>query len=553
MIKSLGKYLINGEKSSESITQSAFLLAAMGLASRFLGLIRDRLLADKFGAGDVTDAYHFAFKIPDLIYSLLVLGALSAAFLPVFTALRTKGEKRRAWQLANTMLSVGVVVLGIVALVLFIFTPGIIEVAADGYGEEKQQLIVQLTRIMLLSPIILGISGVLGGMLNSFRKFFFYSLAPIFYNLGIIVGISVFYDWLGPQGLGLGVVLGALLHMAVQLPEVFRCGFSFKFHFKPLDKDFKRVLHLMLPRAMGLAIAQLSLLIAAILAANKLISGSLAVFTFANNLQSVPLGLFGVSFAVAAFPTLSSLWSKGKKEAFGQQVMMILRKVLFFMIPCSILIYALRAQIVRVVLGSGEFDWPATVATLESLGVFVLSLWAQGMIPLLARSFYALGSTRTPFYIGLFSEALNLTLALLLIEEYGILGLVGAFSLASIVNALLLLIVLAFRVGEFKVSKEFIWEVNKILLASLVMIFLVQITKELISADPFGQQLTFLGVFTQLVVALMVGGVSFVAVGKMLKIKDLQHFWLVVKARIFNQEKVTSNSSKTEGPTLDAL
>ncbi len=546
MIKVLRKYWANGEKASESITQSAFLLAAMGLASRFLGLIRDRMLADKFGAGDITDAYHFAFKIPDLIYSLMVLGALSAAFLPVFTALRTKGEKQRAWQLANTMLSVGIVALAVVAVILFVFTPQIIGVAAEGYSEEKQQLVVRLTRIMLLSPIILGISGVFGGVLNSFRKFFFYSLAPIFYNLGIIIGIGVFYDWLGPRGLGLGVVLGALLHMGIQLPEVLRCGFIFKFNFKPLDKDFKRVLHLMIPRAMGLAIAQLSLLIAAILAANKLISGSLAVFTFANNLQSVALGLFGVSFAVAAFPTLSCLWSEGKREAFGEQVMVILRKILFFIIPCSILIYALRAQIVRVVLGSGKFDWPATVATLETLGVFVLSLWAQGMIPLLARAFYALGSTRTPFYIGLFSEAINLTLALLLIEEFGVLGLAGAFSLASIANALLLLIVLALRIGELRISKGFIWEVNKILLASLVMILLVQLTKEVISDDPFGEQLTFLGVFTQLVAALAVGGVSFVMVGKLLKIKDLQQFWLVVKSRI-NNKRSSSELDKESG------
>ena len=309
MISRLKEKIIYGEKSSKSITRSAMLIATMGIASRILGLFRDRMLAGKFGAGDTLDIYYAAFKIPDLIYGLLVLGALSAAFVPVFTSLISQERKKEAWRLARTMLSFGILLLSVVSVLLFLFAPILVKLIVFGYDAQKQAEIVELTRIMLLSPIILGMSGIIGGILNSFKKFFFYSLAPIFYNVGIIIGVLFLTEPFGVRGLAYGVILGATMHLVVQVPEVVRCGLRFIPLFDYKSKQLYRVLMLMIPRVMGIAMTQINLLVVTILA-STLEPGSLAIFNFANNLQSVALGVYGISFAIASFPALSGLWAQ---------------------------------------------------------------------------------------------------------------------------------------------------------------------------------------------------------------------------------------------------
>lgn len=530
MIKLLKNCFAKGEKASNSITQSAALIAVMGLASRLLGLVRDRALAAKFGAGDILDAYYAAFKIPDLVYGLLVLGALSAAFVPVFTSLISHQKDKKAWELVQVMLSVGVVILGVISLILFIFAPGLVSLITFGYGAEKQALVTELTRIMLLSPILLGISGIFGGILNSFKKFFFYSLAPIFYNVGIIIGAVFFSEIFGTVGLAFGVILGAVMHLLIQLPEVIRCGMRFHFTFDFKNKELKRVFTLMVPRAMGLAVTQINLLVVTVLA-STLAPGSLAVFNFANNLQSVPMGLFGISFAVASFPILSCLWAQENNEEFVSRFIGTLRKILFFIVPLSALIIVLRAQIVRVVLGTGQFDWDDTRLTYTALGIFALSLWAQSIIPLLARSFYAIHNTKIPFFTGVFAEIVNVTLALFLIREHGIIGLVWAFSVSTAINATLLFFILRAKIGSMK-GRGLTKFGSKLVLMTVVAVAVSQLIKTLISADPFGEERTFLGVFTQMMVALIGGLGAMLLVGKLLKIKELEHFIVVAKNKI---------------------
>ncbi len=523
MIKKITNTFIKGEKISESITRSAVLIATMGLASRGLGLIRDRILASQFGAGDVLDAYYTAFKIPDLIYNLLILGALSAAFIPIFAGLISKDNKsREAWRLVNVMLSVGVVVVAVISFVMLLFSRGIVDLIAFGYDNSKKELVLEMTRIMLLGPILLGMSGIIGGILNSFKKFFFYSLSPIFYNLGIIIGAVFLTKYFGPRGLALGVVLGSLLHLLIQLPEAYRCGLRFKFDFNWHNPYFKKVITLMIPRTIGIATSQINLVIVVVLA-STLASGSLAIFNFANNLQSVPLGLFGVSFAIASFPVLSRLWARKETEKFVVELTDTLRKIIFFIIPLSALMYILRAQIVRVVLGTGAFNWEDTELTFTALGIFLFSLWAQSLIPLLARAFYAMHNTKIPFIVGVLSELLNISLAILLIQSYGVLGLVMAFSISAGFNALVLYFWLRRKVGGIR-KKGVIRTFFKVSLATLIMMVVVQSLKNIIGAEPFGEKQTFAGIFTQLIISLVGGPLVFVLVGKMLKIKELNHF-----------------------------
>jgi putative peptidoglycan lipid II flippase len=540
MIKKLSSCFVNGEKSSRSILNAAFLVASLGLASRFLGLIRDRILASKFGAGDVLDIYYAAFKIPDLVFNLLILGALSAAFIPVFTSLISQNKKEEAWKLVNKTMTLAGIVLIFAIIVIFFFAPSLVSLIAFGFDHAKQSSVVGLTRIMLISPLLLGISGILGGILNSYKKFFFYSLAPVFYNIGIIIGAVFLVNIFGISGLAYGVVLGAFLHLAIQVPEVVRCGLRFKPDFNFKNKHLKKVLTLMIPRTMGLAVVQINFLVVTILA-STLESGSLAIFSLANNIQSVPLGLFGVSFAIVAFPTLTCSWAQNKREEFVENFSSVFEKIIFFIIPTSVIFIALRAQLVRIILGSGRFDWTDTILTFQALGIFSLSLFAQSLIPLLTRSFYAIHNTKTPFFVGLFSEAVNLTLALLLIKEYQITGLVWAFSIATIVNMILLLIILRKKVGNLN-EKEIIQKAWRIILASSAMVIGIQTTKYLMAfiLETFNLSIfsysismyTLLGVLAQTLAALLAGSILFYLAAKILNIKEMDYFVNVLRRKL---------------------
>jgi putative peptidoglycan lipid II flippase len=545
MISRLREKIIHGEKASQSITRSAMLIAVMGIASRILGLFRDRILASEFGAGDVLDIYYAAFKIPDLIYGMLVLGALSAAFVPVFTSLVSQEKKKEAWRLARTMLSLGVILLSFISILLFIFAPVLVKLIVFGYDEQKQAGVVTLTRIMLLSPIILGVSGIIGGILNSFKKFFFYSLAPIFYNVGIIIGVLFFTDRFGPKGLAYGVILGALLHLLVQVPEVIRCGLKFTPLFDYKSRQLYRVIMLMIPRMLGIGMTQINLLVITVLA-STLAPGSLAIFNFANNLQSVPLGVFGISFAIASFPALSGLWAQNKKEEFVSEFTGTIRKILFFIVPCSAMIYVLRAQIVRVVLGAGDFSWSDTTLTLTALGIFAMSLWAQSIIPLLARTFYATHNTKIPFFVALFAEVINVGLALFLIRDFGVLGLVAAFSISATVNATLLFLMLNSRVGTLR-EQGILAFGAKIFFVTSVMMLVSQIIKYIVGDNLFGEEKTFIGVFTQLVTTLIGGGIAFVVVGKLMKIEELDHFIRLLKNKIISKKPLPENERNEVG------
>ncbi len=541
MIKKFIKYLMNGESSSRSILNATFLVATFGLFSRFLGLIRDRILASKFGAGDTLDIYYAAFKIPDLIFNLLILGALSAAFIPVFTSLISQEKERDAWKLVNKMMSLAGIVLILIIGIIFIFTPVLISWIVFGFEPEKQVSAVALTRIILISPLLLGFSGILGGILNSYKKFFFYSLAPIFYNIGIIIGVIFFVEVFGIKGLAYGVVLGAFLHLLIQLPEVIRCGFKFKLDFNFKDSNLKKVLMLMIPRTMGLAVVQVNFLIVTILA-STLDSGSLAVFNLANNIQSVPLGLFGISFAIVAFPTLTCSWAQNKKSEFIANFSSVFEKILFFIIPTSVVFIVLRAQLVRIILGSGRFDWQDTILTFQALGVFSLSLFAQSLIPLLARAFYAIHNTKIPFLVGLFSEAVNLILALILIKEYQLIGLVWSFSIATIINMILLLIILRKKVGNLG-EKSIIEKTWKVITASVSMVIGIQTTKYLMAFllenlnlsifDYSINMYTFLGVLSQTAVSLVSGLILFYLASRIMKIEELNYFVNLIKVKFF--------------------
>ena len=536
------KSLINGE--SKTITSAAIIVGAASLASRFLGIIRDRILAGEFGAGDVLDTYYAAFRIPDLVFNLLVLGALSAGFIPLFTQYfyGDQASKDRAWSLANEVLNILVVALVILCGLLFVFAPQIMLLITPGFDAEKMSATVTLTRIMFLSPIFLGVSSVLGGILQSLKRFFVYSLAPIFYNIGIIIGALVFVPLWGISGLAWGVVLGAALHFLIQVPTSYYLGFRYKPVLNFKDSAIKKIARIMVPRTLTLAINQLNLVVITIIA-STLAAGSLAIFNLANNLQVFPVGIFGISFAIAAFPTLAALALKPDKKDFIHSFSNTTRQILFFIIPASVLLLILRAQIVRVILGSGQFTWENTVLTIDTLAMFTLSLFAQAMIPLLIRGFYAFQNSLTPFVLGLISSVVNIILSLILIKpfglggyqfDFGIAGLALAFSLSSILNFSLLWIGLRFKAGSLD-EKQIVWSVIKISIATLAMAMVTQFMK--FGIEPYFGTTTFVGIFLQGLIAGLVGIAVYIVVGLVLKSQEMITFVNSMKKRIFKEKE----------------
>lgn len=541
MIKKFVNNKILNERPTQSVAAAAFIISLAGIASRLLGLFRDRILAGQFGAGDTLDAYYAAFRVPDLIYNLMIVGALSAAFIPVFTELISEKKEEEAWKLSSGILSLHVLITGALSLFLVIFAPILMKLVTPGFSGEKMELTVTLTRIMFLSPLLFGISGIFGGMLVSFKKFLIYSLAPIFYNAGIIVGALFLVKPFGPMGLAWGVVLGALFHLAIQYPAVKFSGFSFRpMFFDAWDNpDVKKILKLMLPRTITVAVTQINFTVVTIFA-STLAAGSLAVFNFANNIQSAPLGLFGISFAIAVFPTLSAYGAKKNTEQFVRAFSRTFRQILFFVIPLSVLICVLRAQTVRVLLGTGKFNWDDTILTFQVLGLMSLSLFAQSLIPLLTRTFYALQNTKTPLKITLVSETILLLAVVFLIKPFGIYGLAMAFSLSSVVNMSLLVFFLRKKLVNID-GKVIVDSVTRIFAASLIAGGAAQIGKIIVGTQ--GELDTFVAVLVQLVLAGSMGLAAFALASYYLDVKEFFQFTDSISQKIFRAKKVIAEDT----------
>ena len=526
---------------SETVGGAAFVIAAAGIASRLLGFVRDRLLAGHFGAGDTLDAYYAAFRIPDTLYNLLVMGALSAAFVPVFTEFISKEKKKEALDLAAGVLEWILLVLGAVSIVAIIAAPAIVTVLAPGFSDEKRALTVELTRIMLLSPLFLGASAVFGGMLLTFRCFTAYSLAPIIYNVGIIVGITLLVPVFGLSGLAWGVALGALLHMTVQIPSVRSRKFFPALFRHPLrfDGPVRRVVMLMIPRTLGIAANQLSLFLTTVFA-SMLASGSLAIFTLASNIEAIPIGLFAVSFSLAAFPTLSFSASEKRDGEFFETLARTTRRILFFVVPVAMLFIVFRAQVVRIVLGSGRFDWNDTISTFGVLGWLSVSLFAQALIPLFARAFYAIQDSKTPFFYAILGETVYVGSAIFLLPRYGTDALAMAFSLGSVANFLFLLLALRKKIEEWDDS-QFFRENALIFLSAILAGIVAQLSKTLFSFFTMSPLDTFLKVFLQLGFGTLLGFGTFLLFCNWFKISELRSLWKFIFSKVRrNPEVVTA-------------
>lgn len=499
-------HAVTADRFRQSVSFGALIIAAGFVLSKLVGLLRTSLLLARFGAGDTTDTFLAAFKLPDLFFNILVLGALSAAFVPVFVQYWNRGQGAlEAWRLTSSVLTVLVTVLGVSAFIAAVLAPVLVPLITPGFDPAKQAQTVLLTRIMLLATVFFAASNVFSGVLTALRRFTPYALAPVLYNVGIILGIVVFEPWLGLAGLGWGVVLGACLHLLIQLPEVRRAGFRFKPTGRLNHPGLKTILRLMGPRTLGLTVTQLEQM-ASVIIASTLAAGSVTVLAAANDLQTFPINVVGVSLAIAAFPLFSQAFHENNTAQFVAHFSQSVRRILLVIAPVTVLFVLLRAHLVRVIFGFGQFDWEDTVLIAQSLGLFSLSLAAQSLSPVMTRSFYALQDTRTPVVIGSLSALTTVGLSLALSPGLGVLGLALAFTIANLLNAAALFLVLRRRVGELD-DARLLRAVGTFLLASLGMAAIVWLMLRFLVVGV--DQTTRVGIFLQAAIAGVAGLIAY--------------------------------------------
>ncbi len=438
MLKTLCRLGIGFFNSKQhSVISAATVIMITVFLSRILGLLRDRFLVSYFSKEDL-GVYLAAFRLPNLLFELLIVGVLSTAFIPVFTSYLTQGKDEEGFTMATYIINLTSLVIGAIAIILIIAARPFSRLLAPGFTESEITSMTLFTRIILAGQVLpLVIGNFFTGMLQSYQRFIIPALAPVIYNVGILIGIIILSPHFGLLGPALGVVLGAFLFMVIQIPFVVRLGYQYRFSLSLQHSGLRKVVRLMVPRTFGLAVSQIDTTIDLILA-SLLGAGSVTTFYFAQHLQQLPIGLFGSTIAQAALPPLSAASAKEDTKTFGQLLLASYYQILFLVLPCSMLLFILRLPIVRLVFGAPRFDWSGTLETTQTLAFFTISLFAQSLIHLFVRAFYALHDTKTPVAVGMMSVAINSVLSVFFISilKWGVWSLALSTSIASIFNFL---------------------------------------------------------------------------------------------------------------------
>lgn len=540
---------------TKGMHQAAYLLAAFALLSQILALLRDRLLAGAFGAGPTLDLYYAGFRLPDFLFATVASLLSLYALMPVLSRLQLE-HPDLVISFMRRVLLVFFAAMALVSAVAALFAPELIAVIAPGVAQSGDGPLVALTCILLLQPILLGASNILANLTQMRHRFVLYSISPLLYNLGIIIGILFLYPRLGLAGLAWGVVLGAFLHVLVQAPFFVSERVGETLPWKRFFPMLWEVLTLSIPRTLSLAAGQISL-IAIVAIASLLAAGSISVFMFAYNLQAVPLTIIGVSYSVAAFPTLSRLFAGGEKETFVRYVETALRHIVFWSLPAMVFVIVLRAQLVRAILGAGAFDWAATRLTAAALALFVLSLLAQSGSMLIARSYYAAGDTVRPFLYGCVNVIVSILSAFALVALYqshlGTRSFVGSIlRVEDVPGTEVLMLALAFALGSlisFAVSFVFFSRDFSIPLRGLGKLAFQSFAASVVGGlaaylvlQVFGSPVntaTFVGILTQGVLAGVAGLAATGAVLWLLGNRELGETSAALSRRLARRSKVT--------------
>lgn len=454
------------QTGTKMVRAAGFLMLTM-VMSRILGYVRDVVIYTRFGQGSLTDAYNAAFSIPDFLYMLLVGGALSSAFIPVFSSYIAKGKQDEGWRVASIIFN-SIMVLVLVGIGIgLIFTSQLVHLLVPKLSTEAIDLTIKLTRVMFAQTFFMAMNGIAMGILNSHKHFTSPAIGSVLYNLAIIVvGWVLSIRW-GIMGFSIGVVVGAIVNFAVQIPSLIRYGLRYELSFDLSEPGVRRIMQLMLPVLIGLSVTQFNLFISQNLASG-LAEGMISALRTAQRLMQVPIGVFGIAVAVAVFPTLSEQSARKEIAEFKRTVSIGVRTVIFLTLPAAFGLIVLRVPIVQALFEQGKFDRYDTLATAEALLFYSLGLFAYSAIQVLNRVFYSIQDTRTPVAIGVITIIFNIILSFVLVNYLGHGGLALAYSIAGIFNMITLLFMVKLRLGNID-GRLMLTSFLKTLFASLAM------------------------------------------------------------------------------------
>jgi putative peptidoglycan lipid II flippase len=430
-----------------SLARSAGIIAGAFVLSRALGLVREVVLASQFGTSEALSAYISAFRIPDLLFLVVMAGAFGSAFIPVFSGFLGDGEDATAWKLASVILNLSGVIVILVSAITWVFTPQLVRyVVAPGASPDIQQLTAECMRLLLLSPVFLGFGIAAKGILEGQDLFTLPALAPIIYNLATIVGAIALGPRIGVYGVAVGVVVGAIGFLLVQVPGLMRSGMRYSLSFDPRTLGIGEVGRLLAPRLIGQAAFQINF-IAVTNLAWRTGDQSVSAINYAWQLLMLPHGILALSVSTVILPTLSRLWQQGDLDAFRATLGGALRPLLFLSLPAAVVLFAFRTSIVQSLFQTGAFSAESTALVAAPLAFLAAGLVSYALVEALTRAFYAMHDTRTPVLAGIAIMLLNIGVGVVLLDRMGYLALALALSVSTTVEAVILAIVLQRRLG----------------------------------------------------------------------------------------------------------
>lgn len=554
-------------RQQTNILSAAFVLMATAILSQILGLLRQRLLVANFGASDTLGVYLASSKLPDFFFQLIIASALASAFVPVFSNLLSKNKKEEANNMASSLLTIGIAFFGFISLLLFIFAPYFLSLLnlGSGYSPEQMDLMANLMRVILIGQMIFLVAAFFAAILQSYQYFLVAGISAALYNLGIIIGILLLTDKYGIYAPAIGVILGAILFAVFQIPVIIRVGFRYKPKLSFKTEGVMEVIKLTGPRALSILIFQIGTIATLALVSFLPSPGrSYVIYDYAITLAFAPVVLFGQSIALAALPVLSR--EKDNLDRFKNTFTQSYVQMFYLIMPVSVLFLVLRIPIVRLVFGAAEFDWIATVLTGRTLAFFTLSIFASALIYLVTRAFFALQDTKTPLIIGTISTTVLIVLSSVFVLLWrnnlidyalnysgrfrlipvGVESLAFAYSVAAILNLVLLLILLNRRVKIF--SYDFWISQIKIVLSVIFMGFALYIPIKLLDQLVFDTTRT-VNLLLLTGISSIIGFVIYFFLTWLFNVKEVGTFLLMFK-KVSGRREIIGESEKIIDPGI---
>jgi putative peptidoglycan lipid II flippase len=533
-------------RQQSNILSAAVVITGSSLLSAVLGLLRNRLLVERFFSTpplrEQLDAYWVAFRLPEMAFQLLVIGAVSAALIPVFSKYYKKSADE-GHLVANSMLNLVLLLYALASIVIFVFAEQFIDlITSENFSLAQIELAAQLTRVMLVAQFFFAISNFISGMIQSHQRFLVPALSPLAYNLGVIGGIILLTPSMGIYGPAVGVVLGALLHLLMQLPLAYRLGYRYSAVLEFKHAGVVEMIKLIPPRTLSIAVGQIELMIS-VYFATALTSGSLTIMNLAVQLMTAPTRIFAVPLGQASLPFLSEQTASGDIKRFTSTVHTSLQHIFFLAFPAGMLLLILRIPLVRIAYGSSEFPWPATLLTGKAVAILSIALFAQGGIHLLIRAFYALHDTMRPFLIAVVAVVTNISLSYLGVYVFktGVMGLAAAVSISTVVQFGLLFVVLLRNLTDWKISTV-AKPTLKILLAAIIMAIFLWVPMRLLDQFVFDTTRT-IPLIMLTAVAAVIGSGMYLALAKLLRIPEYEAYIQLIK-RLGNWQSVLHESAE---------